>query len=224
MTNYMDEIIKDSLPIWNECINSKFVQGLLNGTLTDEQMTKYIVEDTRYLLNYAKCYAHLITKCNTLDEIRMIYDMLSFVREGETSVRRDYISKHNLTDFEVETTIPDVESQIYIDSMMNWCANGSLIEGMMSILPCMLSYEYIFNKSYKENPNILEGNKYRFLLETYIGDFMTECAKSWSDFANNLMNRYQFSFEKCKEIFRFSSIREKAFWEMSFDKKLEFRK
>ena len=47
MTNYMDEIIKDSLPIWEECINSKFVQGLINGTLTDEQITKYIVEDTK---------------------------------------------------------------------------------------------------------------------------------------------------------------------------------
>ena len=44
MTNYMNDIINDSLPIWEECINSRFVQGLVNGSLTDEQITKYIVE------------------------------------------------------------------------------------------------------------------------------------------------------------------------------------
>ena len=82
MTNYMNDIINDSLPIWEECINSRFVQGLVNGSLTDEQITKYIVEDTRYLLNYAKCYALLISKCNTLEEIRMFYDILAFVKEG----------------------------------------------------------------------------------------------------------------------------------------------
>lgn len=127
MINYMDKIIEDSIPIWEECINSRFVQGFIKGTVSDEQMTKYIVEDTRYLLNYAKCYAFLITKCNTLEEIRMFYDILSFVKEGETSVRREYIKKHGLTDDIVETTLPDIENQIYIDSMMNWCSTGSIV-------------------------------------------------------------------------------------------------
>ena len=97
MTDYMTKIIEDSLPIWDECIKTPFVQGLIKGTLTDEQVTKYIVEDTRYLLNYAKCYALLISKCNTLEEIRMFYDILSFVKEGETSVRREFITKHEIT-------------------------------------------------------------------------------------------------------------------------------
>lgn len=224
MINYMDKIIEDSIPIWEECINSRFVQGFIKGTVSDEQMTKYIVEDTRYLLNYAKCYAFLITKCNTLEEIRMFYDILSFVKEGETSVRREYIKKHGLTDDIVETTLPDIENQIYIDSMMNWCSTGSIVEGTMSILPCMLSYGYIFNKLYKENPNMLENNPYREILEGYIGEGMEDWCKEWTNFGNELMNKYPSNFEKCKSIFRFSSLREKAFWEMSFDNKLEFIK
>lgn len=224
MINYMDEIINDSLPIWNECINTDFVKGLINGTLTNEQMTKYIVEDTRYLLNYAKCYAYLITKCNTLEEIRMFYDILSFVKEGETSVRREFIKKQGLTDYDVETTIPDIESQIYIDSMMNWCSCGSIVEGTMAILPCMLSYGYIFNKCYKENPNMLDNNPFKDVLEQYVSPYMEQWCKEWSNFANVLMNTYPCSKEKCKEIFRFSSLRELEFWKMSFNKKLEFRK
>lgn len=224
MTNYMDEIIKDSLPIWEECINSKFVQGLINGSLTDEQITKYIVEDTRYLLNYAKCYAFLITKCNTLEEIRMFYDILSFVKEGETSVRREFILEHHLNDYDVETTIPDIENQIYINSMLNWCANGSLVEGTMSILPCMLSYGYIFNECYRRKPNLLDNNPFKKILNEYISpDFEIWC-KEWANFANKLMNTYPSSFEKCKSIFRFSSLRELEFWNMSYNNKLEFNK
>ncbi|MCR5350261.1 MAG: hypothetical protein K6E20_04640 [Acholeplasmatales bacterium] len=224
MTNYMKDIINDSLPIWEECINSKFVQGLVNGTLTEDQIVKYIVEDTRYLLNYAKCYAYLITKCNTLEEIRMFYDILAFVNEGETSVRREFILERGLKEDVVETTIPDMESQIYIDSMMNWCSCGTLVEGTMSILPCMLSYGYIFNECYKRYPNMLKNNPFKHILEGYIGNEMVEGCKVWEEFGNKLMNKYPNSFEKCKEIFRFSSLREKAFWEMSFNNKLDFRK
>ena len=224
MTNYITKIIEDSIPIWDECMNTPFVQGLVNGTLTEEQITKYIVEDTRYLLNYAKCYAYLITKCNTLEEIRMYYDILAFVKEGETSVRRAFITKHGLNDELVETTIPDTENQIYIDSMMNWCSNGSLVEGTMAILPCMLSYSYIFNKLFKENPNMLDNNPFKEILEGYIGNEMEEWCKIWSDFSNQLMNKYPSSFEKCKSIFRFSSIRELEFWKMSFNNRLKFIK
>ena len=174
MTNYMDEIIKDSIPIWEECLNSNFVYGLVNGNLTDEQITKYLIEDTRYLLNYAKCFALLISKCNTLEEIRNYYDILGFVKEGEASVRRKFLQEHNLDEELVETTIPDPINQGYIDALLSWCSNGSLIEGTMSLLPCMLSYTYIFNKYYKEHPNMLKGNKFDYILVEYIGKDIEE--------------------------------------------------
>ena len=223
MTNYIDLIIKDSIPIWDECANTKFVEELVLGTLSYERFQKYIIEDTRYLLNYAKCYAYLITKCNTLEEIRMFYDVLSFVKEGETSIRRKYIKEFGYTDLDVEESFPDVENQIYINSMINWCSTGTLVEGLMSVLPCMLSYEYIFN-NYLKDKIVLENNPYKELLESYIGPYMSDVCKAWSNFANDMLNKYPESIEKCKTIFRFSSIREKEFWLMSYNNKIEFKK
>lgn len=224
MINYIDEIVNDSLPIWDECMNTEFVQGLIKGKLTEEQITKYIVEDTKYLLNYAKCYAYLITKCNTLEEIRMYYDILSFVKEGETSVRREFLHSHGLTDEDVETSLPDSITQMYVDSMVSWCSTGTIVEGTMSVLPCMLSYEYIFLKLYKEYPNMLEGNPYRSILAEYVAEGMDKVCEAWKNFANELMNKYPFNMEKCKAIFRTSSLREKDFWIMSYNNKLEFIK
>ena len=112
MTNYIDIIIKDSIPIWDECANTLFIKELISGKLSYERFQKYIIEDTRYLLNYAKCYAYLITKCNTLEEIGFFYDILAFVKEGETSVRKNYLKNHNIDDNGVQTTIPDIENLI----------------------------------------------------------------------------------------------------------------
>ena len=62
------------------------------------------------------------------------------------------------------------------------------------------------------------------ILAGYIGDDMESWCKSWSDFGNKLMNTYPNSFEKCKSIFRFSSLRELEFWHMSYNNKLLFIK
>ena len=45
----MNEIVNDSLPIWQQCLESRFVQGLADGTLDKAAFKGYIVEDTLYL-------------------------------------------------------------------------------------------------------------------------------------------------------------------------------
>ena len=71
---------------------------------------------------------------------------------------------------------------------------------------------------------MLDNNPFKDILEGYIGSEMEAWCKEWADFGNVLMNTYPNSFEKCKSIFRFSSLRELGFWHMSFNNKLEFRK
>ena len=71
---------------------------------------------------------------------------------------------------------------------------------------------------------MLENNPFKDILAGYVAEGMEDWCKVWSDFANKLMNTYPNSFEKCKSIFRFSSIRELEFWHMSFNNRLEFNK
>ena len=218
----LDRIISDSIPIWDECINTPFIQEITDGTIEDEKVLKYIVEDSIYLLEYAKCFAYEIAKCKTLENIRYFYGILGFVNESETSVRREFIKNHGLTDFQVETKAPDTACKEYTDFMISHCKDGTLQEGLMSILPCMLSYQYIFKKVYNIKPSLLK-TKYAGLLEFYCCDEYKDLAEEWKEYASKLCGEVSAEEEKhLTEIFRKSSEFELNFWKMSYDNALKW--
>ena len=51
--SFVAECIQNSLPIWEQCLNSMFLQKLENGTLEESSFLGYIVDDSLYLREYA---------------------------------------------------------------------------------------------------------------------------------------------------------------------------
>lgn len=218
----LDRIIEDSIPIWDECINTPFVQEITDGTIADEKVLKYIVEDSLYLLEYAKCFAYEIAKCKTLEDIRYFYGILGFVNEDETSIRREFIKNHNLTDFQVETKTPDAVCKEYTDFMLSQCKNEDIKEGLCSILPCMLSYQYIFKNVYNKKPQLL-GTKYARIIAFYCSNEYKDLVKEWKNKANTICGKLSVEEEKhLTDIFRTASEFELKFWKMSYDNALEW--
>ena len=43
--NFVAECIQDSLPIWEQCLNSPFLQKLENGTLEESSFLGYLIDD-----------------------------------------------------------------------------------------------------------------------------------------------------------------------------------
>ena len=89
--SFLDQCIQDSLPIWQQCLESDFLQGLADGTLDEECFKGYIVDDSLYLREYAKVFAWGMTKARDMDDIRACYSLLAFVNEGEGTTRLYYL-------------------------------------------------------------------------------------------------------------------------------------
>ena len=85
--SFVEACIQDSLPIWEQCLNTPFLQKLQNGTLEESCFLGYIIDDSLYLREYAKVFAWGMTKAQTMEDIRICYSLLSFVNEGEGSTR-----------------------------------------------------------------------------------------------------------------------------------------
>ena len=51
--NFLEECIQDSLPIWESCLNTKFLKGVADGSLPEECFKGYIVDDSLYLREYS---------------------------------------------------------------------------------------------------------------------------------------------------------------------------
>ena len=47
--SFVEECIQDSLPIWEQCLNSPFLQKLESSTLEESCFLGYIIDDSLYL-------------------------------------------------------------------------------------------------------------------------------------------------------------------------------
>ena len=51
---FVQQLVQESLPVWEKCLHSEFLTHLADGTLDEACFKGYIVEDSLYLREYAK--------------------------------------------------------------------------------------------------------------------------------------------------------------------------
>jgi thiaminase/transcriptional activator TenA len=211
----MKETLNRALPIWNTCIETPFIQELQKGTLPMEKFKQYMIQDSIYLKHYARVYGKAMYHSTILKDIQLYYSVLCFVTDMESAVRLSYLKQFGLTDSDIEGIAPIPENQNYIDFMLDIAEEGNVSKMLMAVLPCMLSYSYIFRKIASEPET--KKSRYWDFIEDYADERYAEDCKLWSDFAE----------EKCvvspdqerKEltaIFEKASLLELGFWNVAY--------
>ena len=145
--SFIKDVLEKNIPIWDQCIATPFVQGMKEGTLPFECFKEYMIQDSIYLKHYARVYGKEIYHAKTLREIQLFYSVLSFVTDTESAVRLKYLEQFGLTDADIEFIAPLPENQQYIDFLLETAEQGDDKEMLMAVLPCMMSYSYIFQQS-----------------------------------------------------------------------------
>lgn len=214
--SFIAECVQDSLPIWQQCLDTDFLKQMENGTLEWPCFAGYIVDDSLYLRDYAKVFAAGIVKAKTLAEIKTYYSFLAFVNEGEGTTRVEYLHRMGLSDEQLEQFEPRFQNKAYTDFMIRATQEGTTgAECMMAGLPCMISYAWIFHKMVERTPQVLEG-PFGAMIRDYIVPSADEICVEWVEFANRLCeNLTPAEKQSCMEIFRQSSLYELGFWKMS---------
>lgn len=213
--SFSERCVADSLPIWEQCLNSPFLQKLENGTLDPECFLGYIVDDSLYLREYAKVFAWGMTKAATMADIRTCYSLLSFVNEGEGSTRLYYLDQYGVRDEDIQNLPQRPENRAYTQCMIDAAINGGMAECMMACLPCMLSYGWIFQRLLSRSPSV-QDTPYWPLVRDYAGEGYEAACKDWADAADRLCTDLTPERqESCLQIFHSCSVHELHFWEMS---------
>lgn len=213
--SFMQEIMKRNIPIWDRCAAMPFVREMQSGILPFEKFKQYMIQDSIYLKNYARIYGKIIYHSTTLKDIQMFYSVLNFVTDTESAVRLNYLKQFNMTDNDIEfiETLP--ENQEYIDFMMEIAEQGNVCEMLMALLPCMLSYSYIFRKI-AVNPES-KHSRYWDFIQDYADDRYYQDCKAWGVFADTKCACLpEEQKKKLSAIFERASILELHFWEMAY--------
>ena len=192
---FLEQCIQDSMPIWRQCLESEFVQGVAHGTLPEACFKGYIVDDSLYLREYSKVFAWGMLHSHDMEEIRTYYSLLSFVNESEDATRRHYLRRYGITDEEIQPLPLRPENRAYVD--------------------CMLSYAWIFGEVIRRFPQVRDSPYWPFVRD-YAGDRYEAVCRTWSDFTDRACAGLSPERQKaCLEIFRACSLHELRFWEMS---------
>lgn len=213
--SFMKEAIEKVKPIWDSCVHSDFVQGLKEGTLAEEKFKNYMIQDSLYLIGYAKVFGQAIYYANTFEEIQVYYNMLSFVSDTESQARLDFLKPYGLTDADIAKMPSTPENKSYVDFMLHVAKGGNGTEILMAVLPCMVAYSYVFTTIANEAKEA--NSKYWNFIKDYASvDYANNC-KVWCDFADEkiqeLSDEQQ---EKLFHIFEKGSEHELEFWHMAY--------
>lgn len=213
---FTQELIEKNLSVWQQCLDSPFLQQLGAGALDEACFKGYIVDDSLYLREYAKVFAWGMTKAEDLDAIRTYYSLLSFVNEGEGATRLVYLNRYGLDDHSIQHLPQRPENLAYTDCMIKAARDGKgAPECMMACLPCMLSYGWIFQKLLEEKPSV-QDTLYGALVVDYADKSYEAACRDWAAFAEKVCEGLSDErLARCREIFHACSEHELNFWAMA---------
>jgi len=210
----MEKILRRNLPVWDECADTSFVCGLRDGTLPFGRFKGYIIQDSIYLKNYARIYGKAIYHAATLKELQLYYSMMDFVTDTESAVHLGYLKQFGMTHDTIEGIVPLPETKNYLDFLFGVAERGDGCEILIAVLPCMLSYSYIFRKL----ALMPESRKsiYWDFIEDYAEERYAERCREWYLFADNkCRNLSEAEQGNLSRIFEKASRFELDFWRMA---------
>lgn len=213
--SFMKETLNQALPIWNACTETPFVQEVKNGTLPMEKFKYYMIQDSIYLKHYARVYGKAMYHSTKLKDIQLLYSVLCFVTDTESAVRLNYLKQFGLADDDIESIAPLPENQHYIDFMLDIADEGNVNKILMAVLPCMLSYSYIFCKIAADPET--KKSRYWDFIEDYADECYVEDCKLWSAFADEkCVSLPDHEKKELTAIFEKASLLELNFWKMAY--------
>lgn len=215
--SFVAQCIQESLPIWEACLNSPFLTQLENGTLPEALFKGYLVEDSLYLREYARVFAWGMIKADTMEDIRICHSLLAFVNEGEDATRLMYLKRYGLEDRHIQQLPQRPQNAAYTAEMLRAAQMGGMAHCMMACLPCMISYQWIFQALVARSPQVRE-TVYWPLVKDYAGKAYGESCDRWIAYTDALAQHLSPEERaQCKEIFAKCSVHELAFWNMCME-------
>lgn len=213
---FVERIVQENMPIWQQCLDSEFLRKLADGTLDEACFKGYIVEDSLYLREYAKVFAWGMTKAKTMETIRNYYSLLSFVNESEDVAHLQYLKRYGMTDAGIQSLPLRPANRAYTDYMIDAARNGEgEAECIMACLPCMLSYGWIFQQLLQRSPAVLD-TPFGPLVKDYADPGYADACREWLDYAEKAcVGITPERAARCRGIFAKCSEFELHFWEMA---------
>ncbi len=205
-----------AMPVWQTYFTHPFVQGIGDGTLDQEKFRYYMIQDHKYLMQYAKVFALGLVKANDEGDMRMFADLIAATLDTENAVHQAYLKELDVTEEAIRATPMALNNKSYTDYMIAQATKGGLPEIAVAVLACSWSYKVIGDHLTSD-----PGRNKESFYERWIGMYSSEEYRSANDAMIDLVDRYceglsEERMTHLDEILLDCSYYEYQFWDMAW--------
>jgi len=212
---FTDRLWKQVEPIWNSYLEHPFVKGLGEGWLDQEKFKHWLKQDYVYLIEYSRLFALGSAKASDLDTMTSFAKLLHGTLDMEMDLHREYASRFNISNEELETTEAASTTTAYTSYMLNVSQRGGIENVVASVLACAWSYNYI-GKSLAKWPGALDHEFYGNWVQMYSSEGFTTIANDCIDLINRIAkDKPEHELATIEEIVVKTSLFEYMFWDMA---------
>lgn len=216
--SFAKELMAAASPVWEKYMTHPFITGMIDGTLQKEKFAFYLMQDCQYLKDYAKVYATSFIKCDDIDLMRAIYRDMQVIVSDESMTHIRYLMDMGYTEKDAYAAPTAPENREYLDYMLNVAKEGSVQEGLISIMACTFSYYHIAlhaRKTAMENGSY-EHNYFAAWMDDYVGEIYKGIYDRTIELCDWITRDLsEAEKERLKQIFIRSSEYELDFWNMA---------
>jgi thiaminase/transcriptional activator TenA len=178
---FTDEVWERIQPLLKETLSHPFNRELSAGTLDSAVFRFYLVQDARYLADFAKALAHAAAIAPEPDDAAFLAGSSANVIVVERALHERYFGQYGLTDIDSIPTSPSATA--YNNHLLAAVARGGFGRLMATVLPCFWIYEYVGNAVSAEQAAEQTGatNPYAEWIDTYADPAFAESVAKAKD-------------------------------------------
>jgi thiaminase/transcriptional activator TenA len=206
-------LYEDAEPHWEAQLRHPFVRGLGDGTLAKERFQRWLLQDYRYLKEFARVFAWATAKADRLESMAWYAGVLNLTLNTEMELHRSYAAGFDLTPSDLEEAPMWPTTRAYTDFLVRTAADGDVPDLLAALLPCAWGYVYLANRLDRfETPS---DHPYREWIDQYTSEEFAE-ALTWlrQEMDRLSQGAPEGKEHRLREIFLTSVRYEGLFWEM----------
>ena len=154
---------------WPAYTQHEFVLALARGDLPEPAFRRYLVQDYRFLLHFARAWGLAVYKSDTLAEMRRAQLLVAATLDVEIGLHVEYCRGWGLSEARMAAEPEASETVAYTRFVLDRGVAGDRLDLEVALAPCMIGYAEIAAERMADPATRLDGNPYREWLEIYAG-------------------------------------------------------
>lgn len=210
---FTDELYAAAEPIWSAQLEHPFVRGIGDGSLAEERFRRWVLQDYRYLKEFARVFAWAVAKADRLETMGWFATVLDLTLNTEMDLHRQYAGRFGLTPADLEAAPVWPTTRAYTDFLVRTAADGDMADLVAALLPCAWGYVHVAQALAAAGPP--SDQRYADWIAQYASDEFAQAAEWLKAEMNRLAaERGAEKRDRLRELFVLSSRYEWQFWEM----------